>query len=474
MKTLKTWLAEGKHPKAPEQKPHHTYHTKTGHKIHVHIKRDGYGTHAEYYNHSLGGGHVKTTTYLPGHDDFSKDDLEDPHGDKYSISEDLNIVDSIFLAEKAEHVKADGSLSINTGGIVAEMATHAHLINWKHKHAGTHGSEEHLQEVKPIHDEIHRITQGANPDHVQLRIDHGKAAARGIVRDVRRSHGKDAKIVNVGHTSKLGDIPKFTRGHHNDTQKNTADTAIEISGSKHTSTANSDGTHFEGHSLKSSKTKQQITAKNPGANMGGLIDTPTRALNAHQVGVDHLNKIVNKMGHKEGTTGKHRGDILKQHIIDHKKSLADPSTYRHDSPMEKQANDLNRKGIANQNHELHEHLHHLMSTNQHHVIGKMLNNHLTPDTSMPNKKVRMSGDIGKNNTHATVEENSEHPIKDIFRNKDSKYHVEKNANGSNVRISYVHPETGEKHHLATYAAKPKASAFKATNMGWNVLPGNFH
>lgn len=476
MQTFKTWLFEGVVGKPAVDTPHHAYHTKDGHLIHVHLHRDEFGSHAEYHNKHLGG-IVKTVTWLPGEKDPSKHELEHMHEDEEDLKEEKSITDYLIEAKaskkEAQHVNPDGSLSINAGGVVTELATHAHLINWKHKHNGTFGSPEHEKEIQPIKDEVNRITKGADPKAVQLRIDHGKVAARGIVRDIRRTHGPNAKIVNVGHTSKPGDIPRFTRGVHNDTQENTSDVAVEVAGSnKKASKKNSDGTHFQGYSLKSSKQKQEITAKNPGGNMDGLLDHPTRQLKAQEVGRDALAKHVHVpmgVGDKSRTE---RSAMLNKHREEH---LA-AGGVKNKSEWELKANEGGKKAIQSQVDELHKHLDHLSKLPNgegHKMIGKMLAKHIVPDTDMPNKKVKVSGDIGKR-VSAAVEENSDHPIKKLLNNPKTEFSVKKNAGGGALNIGFKHPETGEHVNLASYAPKPKSNAFKENVMGWNVKAAKLH
>ena len=479
MQTFKNWLFEGV-DKPADDTPHHAYHTKDGHLIHVHLHRDEFGSHAEYHNKHIGGV-VKTVTWLPGEKDPSKHELEHMHNeDEEDLKEEKSITDYLIEAKvakaekkEAQHVNPDGSLSINAGGVITELATHAHLIGWKHKHAGTHGSDEHMAEVKPIQDEITRMSKGADPKAVQLRIDHGKVAARGIIRDVRRQHGPTAKIVNVGHTSKAGDIPRFTRGVHNDTQENTSDVAVEIAGSKNKpSKKNSDGTHFQGYSLKSTKKKAEITAKNPGGDMDGMLDHPSRKLNAQEVGRAALAKHVHiPMGVGDKSRAE-RSDMLNKHREEH---LA-AGGQKNKSEWELAANEGGKKAIASQVDELHKHLSHLIKLPNgegHKMIGKMLAKHIVPDTDMPNKKVKVSGDIGKR-VSASVEENSDHPIKKLLNNPKTVFSVKKNAGGGALNIGFKHPETGEHVSLASYAPKPKSNAFKEDVMGWNVKAAKFH
>ena len=488
MRTFKKWLFEGtkgydnrKPREYDNRKPFHIYHTEHGHEIHVHVDKNAKGTHATYLNHSIGGGRTKLVHWNVGADAPTKQELEHL-GHEEELNEELNPF-AQYLLEKAppktkvakpkkeaQHVNSDGSLSINAGGKVTELATIVHLIGHKHQDAGTHGSPEHDAEVKPYKDEIDKMTKGANKDAVQLRIEHGRAAANAIKEEVKQDHGENAKIVGVGHTAKPGDIPRFTRGTHNDTQDNTADAAIEIAGShKKPHKNNSDGTHFEGYSLKSSKQGGEITGKNPSGNMNGEFDAPTRKLKADEVGRAGLKKHVHEPMGVGDMIAARRAEKLQAHRDEHLAS----GGKKNESPWELEANERNRHALKETAGELHEHLNHLIDTDQHHIIGKALEKHLMPDTDMPLKKVKATGNTPEK-TRAIVEPNSEHPLKKVLKSKKTKYYAKHTAGGAAVQVGYVHPETGEHVPLTYYTPKTKSSAYKSDTMSWNVRPVKFH
>lgn len=499
MHSFKNWLVEEADTSYEGRTPHHIYHTEHGHLIHVHLDKDEHGTHATFINKHLGGV-VKTVSWKPDAELPSKHELEkasayEPEEEDAHLKEELLSFKGL-IAEKAptpvkiekpkkepaakkepEHVEKSGNLSINAGGVLTELATHYHLNEHKHKVNGTYGSNEHQAEQKEIQDKInvianHKNANDTTKEQVQNRIYHGRAAAAGIIRDVRAMHGNKARIVNVGHTSKPGDISRFTRGQHNDTQENTADVGVEVSGSHKTDTANSDGTHFHGFSLKSSKKHAEITAKNPAADMGGILDHSTRSFQADSVGKAALEKHVFKPLGIGGKTPAERSRILDKAREEHEAAGGE----KNKSPMELKANEGGKKAIKAQNDELHDHLKHLMTLPKnegHKMIGKMLTKHLMPDTDMPNSKVKVSGEK-KEKIRAVVEPNSEHPIKNVLSNPKTQYDVRKNANGGALHIGYIHPETKEFVHLATYASKPKSNASKAGSMGWNIKAAKFH
>ena len=336
MHSFKTWLTEEADTSYEGRTPHHIYHTEHGHLIHVHLDKDEHGTHAVFINKHLGG-IVKTVSWKPDSEQPTKHELEKASAYEPE-EEDAHLKESIrsfkgMLSEKApapviekpakplkekkeaEHVEKGGNLSTNAGGVLTELATHYHLNEHKHKMAGTYGSAAHQSEQKEIQDRInvianHKNANDTTKEQVQNRIYHGRAAAAGIIRDIRSMHGNKARIVNVGHTSKPGDISRFTRGQHNDTQENTADVGVEVSGSNKTDTANPDGTHFHGFSLKSSKKSAEITAKNPAADMGGILDHPSRKLEADKEGKAALEKHVFKPLGTSGKTPAERSRIL--------------------------------------------------------------------------------------------------------------------------------------------------------------------
>lgn len=494
MRNFKTWLTEDYNPSDYEGRtPHHVYHTQSGHPVHVHLEKDEHGTHAVFINKHLGGV-VKTVHWKPDAEAPSKQELEKSSAyedEEEDLHEELLSFKGMLIekappkvkvekpaAKETEHVDKNGNLTINAGGVLTEIATHYHLNEHKHKVNGTVGSKEHLAEQKELQGKINEIANHKNAtketkEQVQTRIYHGRSAAAGIIRNVRMKHGPKAKIINVGHTSKPGDISRFTRGVHNDTQENTSDVAVEIAGSHNKpNKKNSDGTHFEGFSLKSSKKSAEITAKNPAADMGGLMDHPTRKLEADAVGKKALDKHVFKPLGISGKTPAERSKILDQKRAEHEAAGGE----KNKSEMELKANEGGKKAIQAQNNELHDHLKHLTSLPNgegHKMIGKMLTSHLMPDTDMPNSKVKVSGEK-KEKVKSVVEPNSDHPMKKIFSDPKTKFDVRKNAGGGAIHVGYVHPESKEFVHLATYAAKPKSNASKAGTMGWNIKAAKFH
>lgn len=510
MHRFKTWLAE----EHDSSKPHHIYMTKSGHEIHVHVHKDEHGNTAHFHNKTLGGMVTKQVNWPAGAEAPTKDELEKLSADDEEESEDnlhehrihgfLELYEAKLspeekaqraaekeaekqnkaaakakkAAEKAAaaeekkkmaNVDADGKLSVNGGGIVTEMSTHYWLNEHKHKMAGTYGSPQHKEEQDQIKAGIEQM--GKHPhatddtrEQIQLRMYHGRQAAADIIRKVRELHGPKARVKEVGWTSKPGDIPKFTRGHHNDGQENTSDVAVEVADSHHKKTANSDGTHFEGFSLKSSLTKQEVTAKNSGANMDGDFDSPTRKMDA-SLGAKLLDKHVHKPNGTVGMTTGEREAKLNAARAAHKKA----GGKKGESPYELASNEGGRKAIIGMNKHFHDHINGLAADGDHKIIGNAIVKHLYPDTDMRNHKTKVFGDK-KEKIRSVTEPNSDHPLKKILRDPKTKFHATLNEGGGAVHIHMTHPDinNGEPVHVYTTGSKSKSNASKSSNLVWNA------
>lgn len=481
-------------------KPHHVYHTKHGHELHVHLEKDEGGTTAHVHNMTIGGHVVKTVHWRPGEQEPTKEELEKMNtDDDDSDVEDEDLHESVLsftdLFERApvkepkpktekqpkekelgegSYTKKDGSLNTNAGGVVTELAAWKHLHNHAHKMAGTLGSPEHQKTMDEIDSHINKIVSSSpNPEKtkqdIQLRIYHGRQAAADVIRGVRSEHGRQARIVNAGWTSRAGDISRFTRGHHNDGQENTSDVAVEIGkSSKKGGKPNSEGNHFEGTSLKSSLKKAEITAKNPSANLDGMLDHPSRKLQADEVGRAALEKHVHGPLGTSGKSLKEKEAILNAEREKH----AAAGGAEGKSPYELKANAGGKKAIADQNHELHTHINHiagLPNGEGHKMIGNMVVNHLFPDTDMPLKKTKVFGEE-QGKIRSVTEPSSDHPLKKILRDPKTQFRSVKNANGGALHIEASHPDLNNGKHFKvwTAASKPKSNASKAGNMGLNV------
>lgn len=75
-------LIRKKKKKRLVRKPFHTYHTKDGHLIHVHVKKDkSGGGSAYYYNQNLGNELVGSVHWFGSKGQPSKKELETAHHD---------------------------------------------------------------------------------------------------------------------------------------------------------------------------------------------------------------------------------------------------------------------------------------------------------------------------------------------------------------------------------------------------------
>ena len=489
MRTFKNWLVEEKSSSEYDNRePHHAYHTDDGHLIHVHLNKNPKGTHAVFINKSLGNQVTKVVHWNVGADQPSKYELERAGKEDNLQQESFHIGEGWLLERAPAKVKVekpkkevkhviDGKMTPNTGGKVTELATMVHLIGHKHEHAGTFGSKEHEAEAKPYKDEIEHMVKGVkDPEEVQTRIEHGRAAANNILAHLKEKHGPNAKIVNVAHTAQPGDIPRFTRGLHNDDQEsNPSDVAVEVAGSKKkASKKNSDGTHFEGYSLKSSKKANEITAKNPAIHMNGLLDHPSREFKAEKVSREGIKKHVLKPMNVDHLTQTQRAKVVDAER--EKAAAAGNYDKQKGTQLEQDANVGGRKAINDVATELHSHLHHLINNvgdEGHRMIGKMMKNHLTSESSMPWSKVKVKGET-KDKVKSTIAEGSESPMAKIFDHPNTKFTVHRKEGSNSVTIGYHHPETGEHVTLAHYTPKTKSNVFKSDVHGWNVRPAATH
>lgn len=493
MRNFKTWLVESADT---ADKPHHIYHTKDGHEVHVHLEKHEHGTTAHFHNHSLGGMEVKSVSWRPGAKEPSKHELEqlsfDDEDEDNNLHEDriLNFTEIYEAAgakkpkaekpakepkpkKEAAHVLPSGKLSTNAGGVITELATHYHLNEHIHKMAGTSGSPEHEKSKKDIHDQIHEMIKNSkNPDvtqkEVQLRIWHGRQAAADVVRTVRAVHGPKARIVRSAQVSKAGDIPRFTRGHHNDGQENTADVAVEVAGSNQKEGANSDGNHFMGHSLKSSLKKAEITAKNTGASFDGDFDHPSRELKSDEIGRKGLEKHVHQALGISHMNRADRGRWLDVERAKHKEAGGADGQ----SEVERTANAGSKKAQIAAQKEFHAHITHLASLPNgegHKVIGNAIVKHLYPDTDMPNYKTKVFGEK-EDNIRSVTEPNSTHPIKKVLRDKKTTFRSVLNDGGTTAHIEAQHPDynNGKPFKVWNNTFKTKSNAAKENTLSTNI------
>lgn len=445
MKPFRRWLNEsfGEDHKYSALTPHHSYKTADGHDIDVHVFNNVRGKHAVFFNKDLNQV-TKLVHWSNGSDHPSKADLEKSGYDSESLHEEVG-------------------LTPDSAGKIAELSATIHMLGHKHKDLGTYGTDEHHNETRPHEEAIAKLSKGKDAQQVGVRVRHGQEMANAALEAIRLKHGPDAKIVGVGHTSKPGDIGRFTQGKHNDTQENPSDIAVQVKNS--TLAKSSDESHYEGFSLKSSSKSNVITAKNPAIDMKGMLDHKTRVLDTEKVSRDGLQKVHKQMGYG-GVSAANRARILDS---EREKKPKDQKL----TDLESMANEKSRAVKTKISTELHDHLSHLttnLGQEGHNMIGKMLQNHLTPTTSMPWSKVHAKGD-SVTKVRATVTPGSESPLNQVFKNKNSKYAV--TQHGDRVSIHKVERD-GSLTTLAHYSPKTKSNAFKSDVHGWNVVPAKVH
>ena len=432
-------------------KPHHKYKTKDGHEMHVHIMNNEHGHHAVHYNNSLKA-ITKLTFWSKGAKHPSKKELE-----RMGVDED----EPKSLLERYLLEKVTKDFDPDTAGKITEHSTALHLIGHKHEASGTYGSDEHLEEIEPHKSAIARLSDGRDPAKVKVRIEHGKAAAGAILNTIRTNHGPTARITGVGHTSKSGDIGRFTGGRHNDGQENPSDVSVEVSGSEK---AKSKGEkHYEGFSLKSSEKSGQITAKNPAIHLDGMLDHPSRKLETDKVSRRELSKVHKKLGFSDQTAAQRRAAI---------EAARKKEKVKSNSSLEQKANEAAKSSKETVNKEFHKHMRHLIDKvgeEGHQMIGKMLQSHLTQRTSMPWSKVHVRGN-SVDRVSATVTPGSESPLNKVFKSKKTRYEV--SLHGARTTIHKVE-KNGSLKAVAHYTPKTKSNALKENVHGWNVIPVSY-
>lgn len=465
MKSFSTYVIEnfGGNQDFGKNTPHHSYKTEDGHKIEVHIINRLGGKSAVFFNKNLG--HVTKIAH------WSLNAQEPSKSELQSLGHDIEEEDQNQrkLLEKFSPLGAP--LGYNAAGKISEHSTTKHLIDLLHKQNGTHNSPEHLSEIKPHLDAIAKEAAGANKKEVETRVEHGRIAAHAIHETIKQNHGEQARITRIGHTANAGDIGRFTKGKHDDTQENPSDVAVEISNSHHNK--GPDEKQYEGFSLKSSKKSDRITAKNPAIHLDGKLDHARRKLNTDAVSRTGLSKVHELLG-----VG-HLSQAQRSKMLDSVRKKEGTNQYAQDkndpdtktSSLELATNELARPAKTDVAKEFHEHLQHLTNSPEgHQMIGNMLKSHLTAQTSMPWNKVHIKGDTPEK-SRVAITAGSESGLNNIFNNKNSKYAVKREKD--RVTISHI-GDNGTENPIAHYSPKTKSNPFKENVHGWNVLPAKMH
>ena len=437
LKSFKEWLLEAQ---IFSGKPYHSYRTVDGHKVDVHMVEDGAFRVAHFVNKSIGG-HIVKIGVQPREDDvWTHDELE--HLGKEKLDESFAQMTNKDIGDISEHSMA------------------AHLTDLKHLHQGTFGSPEHKAEKKVHTDAISAIAKGKDPREVGIRAEHGRVMAKAAHEDLKEKYGESVKIHRVGITNKDGDIPKFTKGAHNDTDENPSDVSVEISHS-HTHDEDEGIKAHHGFSAKSTgKNTGDITAKNPGLNaLDTMLDHPKRKSNINKVASDGKKAVNEKHG-------------IPSNLPDRSKTGESKKSYVKSRPgLDKKMNVDFAKVNNDSAKELHDQMHHLTKQGPagHHQIGKALSSMLTSNTSMPFTKITGHGsEEGK--IHAVTGGGSESPLHHLLNDKNTRYEV--SHNGSAVHVHQVKSD-GTKIKLATISTKFKSHGSYSSPVG-NVKPGELH
>jgi hypothetical protein len=458
MKSFKFWLKEsfGEHNDFSSLKPHHSFFTDDGHKVDIHIMNNPNGKHAVFFNKNLNNVvklvHMPHGSEIPSKKDLEQDDTDSEHHNNIHESE--------------------SNLDGDTAGKIAEHSAIIHMIGHMHRQKKTFGSPQHKSDVSPHEAAIRKLGKGKKPEQVALRREHGKAMADAALETIKMEHGPKVKIHAVAHTANAGDIGRFTGGKHNDTQENPSDMGVKVSNSE--KSENKKEHLYHGSSLKSSEKSNTITVKNPAIHFDGMLDHSSRKLGAENISREGLKSVHAAMGHA-GVSAANRGRMIAA-AREKVKKIKEELIFEAAKPMtelEKKANELSRPVKHDIAKELHDHITHLTTNvgpEGHHMIGKMLSQHLTPQTSMPWVKIHAKG-ATKEKVKATVTPGSDSPLNKIFKDKKTRY--ASTHHGERVTIHKVEKD-GSYTALAHYSPKTKSNAFKSDVHGWNVLPANTH
>jgi hypothetical protein len=199
-----------------QKKPYHKYKNKSGHHIHVYIKKTKTG-HAAHFHNKTFGSLEKTVHWSSTKAKPTKKELE------LLESEHASII-NLLIEKTIERKKLDP----DTAGKISEVSAVIHMIHHKHDAEGTINSEAHKTEIAPYRKYLKKLSEGKDLHSVKVRIAHGREMSNAALAHIKEKHGENAYPKRVGHTSKSGDIGRFTNGKHNDGQENPSDMMIEI------------------------------------------------------------------------------------------------------------------------------------------------------------------------------------------------------------------------------------------------------
>lgn len=233
----------------------------------------------------------------------------------------------------------------------------------------------------------------------------------------------------------------------------------------------SDDSVFEGFSLKSSGKSSKITTKNPAVDFAGALDHETRKLKSRDVSQRELaashgrTAKAMKLGKRDISTPKARRDIMDEY--------RNREGVKSGSSLEQRANQEAYDAKGKVAEEFHRHVQHLLTKTGdegHHMVRKLLADHLTPSVSMPCSKIHVKGDTPERSV-ATVTSLTDSPLRRILNDKKSRFAVTRS--GHRTTIHHVDKD-GKMTAVAHYTPKTKGNAFGENVHGWNVLPGDVH
>jgi hypothetical protein len=437
-------------------KPHHSFQTDDGHKVDIHVFNNEHGKHAIFYNKNLKG-ITKLVHWSKDSEHPSKSELEKSGHEEGDMDEHLS---EDYIIEK---------ITPNSAGKIAEHSAVMHMIGHMHKQNNTYGSTQHKKDIEPHKKAIRELGKDATPQEVGLRVRHGQEMANAALQSLHLKHGPHMKISRVGHTAQSGDIEKFTKGKHKDSQINPSDMAVHVMVPKKLKESSGEDDnhehHYEGFSLKSSAKSSNITTKNPGIDFGGDLHHHSRELKTKDISSKGAKETHKKVG-LEGTTPKHRESVMR--------AAREKEGVKHGSSIEKTANAHNATIHEKISKELHNHIKHLttkVGDSGHHLIGKMLEKHLVPKTSMPWSKIHVKGEH-EGKIHSTVTPGSDHPMNKTLKNKKTRFAstLHKNTvtihkvekDGSHTPLAHYRPRTGGK------------EAILSTGHKWDVTMSKTH
>lgn len=460
--------------KKRRKKPYHSFVTKHGHHIdvHVHHNKDGSG-YAVYTNRHFGN-EVRVQYWSHPDGMPSKHQMEGKKRKRKLYEE--------FLTEKTQPPK---TIDSDAMGKITEHATARRLIHEAHENAGTVGTSAYHSELAPHHyaiGQLHRramdfaTANGGDATAASIeasnREDHGLHAAKYIIEEIKRVHGEKAKIVRAGQTSKTGDIQRFTAKSSRsgkgveEGQENPSDVMVAIRGSKlHNDPKYAEAKRgrdiFDGYSMKSLLSGTKTTASGPSNHFDGILDAPGNSWTnkVTEISQRTARSVVDQITSRfQGLTtpgGDHLGGEQRRKAI-----RAHPER----NAIEAYGREVGSAQKKEAVQAFHDHINELAEAGHHSHIGRFGIRYLTNDTKIPWTKCLVRGGVRskksgrRNDIMVQLEPGSDSPLKSILSDKRTTFYSKLNPKGTTARLHLVHPETGEHLHFADIRFKPKSNA----------------